>query len=173
MTAATLRPVFYAGRRAAEVWWTGLLMLIFWLVLITVGPYLESRLWPVIDDFHIAEVDTSDPSIVKFRPGFDKTRPCTYLGMQWFVKDDTGRIARHQVVVSDKAAVPTTYPMGVSLGGWWEVGIKDRDREMYGIMHHACGLPWESRSMVGPFTISKTRTGQVAVSPVRLVASGR
>lgn len=169
MSAATIRSFQFAAFRAVEVWWTGILMLVFWLVLITVGPYLESRLWPVISDFHIAQLDTSRSDVIAFKPGFRKGRSCTYLGMQWFVKDDQGRIARHQVLISEAARPPATYPVGESVGAWWEVGIKDRDREMYGVLHHACGLPWESRSLVGPFTISKSSTGKVSVSPVRYV----
>lgn len=153
---ASLRALAFAGKRFVDVWWTGLLMILFWGFAITVGPVIESKAFPVISHFRIAEIRAlPDPNTLSFRPAFRKTRECRYLGMTWFVKDDKGQIARHQVQLSKDTYEPTTSPPGEILGSWWDVGVSDGDREMFGVLHHSCGLPWESRSVVGPFRLSQ------------------
>ncbi len=164
MTSTLGHPILYAMKRVLDVWWTGVLALVFWLVLTSLGPYAETRWAPVVDRFHIVAIDDSDPDVVKFRPAFEKNRNCVYLGMQWFVMDDKGVVSRHQVLTSDSVRTPMTFPVGPVLGDWWQVGTRDRDREMYGIMHHGCGLPWESRSLVGPFSVSKSLAGKVSLT---------
>jgi hypothetical protein len=159
MTNAANWPIFIALRfaafRALEVWWAGLLALAFWLTFITVGPVLESRWFPVETAFRVAEIAEPGPDVIAFRPAFSKVRDCSYLGLSWFAKDDKGQIERRQVQLASESLTPATGPVGARLGQWWEIGVKDKDREMFGIAHHSCGLPWETRSVLGPFRVSE------------------
>lgn len=151
----------YAATRAFDVLWAGALALTFWICLITVGPVVQAKFFPVISDFRIVELAQPAADKVGFRPSFVKNYDCRYLGLTWFVKDEDGQASRHQITIAKDDPVPESGPTGKRLGSMWIVPLKGSEREMFGVLHHSCGLPWESVTVVGPFRLTKIKPGVV------------
>jgi hypothetical protein len=165
------RAAHVAASRAFDVCWAGIVALMFWIALITVGPVVQGRLFPVVSNFRLTEITQPGPDLLSFRPAFVKEMDCEYLGLTWFVKDDKGQVSRHQVSMfktdGEVQGPPVTGPVGPRIGVLWEVPLKDQDREMFGLLHHSCGFPWESRTLVGPFVLSRRDPNTIGVETRR------
>lgn len=53
----------------------------------TVGPSLETRMWPVVAKLQILSVKSRTDGRTEIRAAFRKLRGCEYLGIAWYVGD--------------------------------------------------------------------------------------
>jgi hypothetical protein len=145
--------VLVAGRRAFDVWWAGALCLVFWAVLITLGPVMEARLAPVISGFRLLSVSISPDNVATFRAVYGKSRDCDYRGMAWFKLDDEGRAEPVEVRALPPSSDPR--PLGQNVSTQWTLTLEPQPRvtRLFAVVQHSCGFPWQSRSPVGPITV--------------------
>lgn len=146
----------HAAFRAYEVWWAGIMALIFWLAAITLGPLVEARWFPVMTHYEVYSLDMGQRGRPAFRPIFTKSRDCHFNNGDWYVQDQRGRMIRMDVRRRVGETGPTSRPVGQHIGGWWEVMVPTdfpAAIDLYGVLSYSCGLPWETRTVVGPLRV--------------------
>lgn len=142
----------FAVNRALAVVWGGGVALALYLAIIILGPTIEGRYWPVIDNYHLEDVRPEDKGGVSFVPVFTKERDCTYFGVSWFAPNPDGNLVRVQVAPLDEdATAPRTGPMGKREGRRQVIYPPEGTTALLGVMSHDCGLIWQTRTPVGPF----------------------
>lgn len=139
--------------RQLIVVWCGLAAMGVYLFAMSWGPYLESRYFPVTEDYEVVDYREMSGG-VGIRIRFDKVRPCDYGGMAWYSGTPFTEASRVWIVFHDQyMGNANTRSLGTHTTGWWDVYLSDRDKEkpMFGVVEHECGLPWTSRTVIGPF----------------------
>lgn len=138
---------------AGRVMASGLLAFLLYWGFITVGPGLDGWANPVISDYRIEGVRSlQNGAGFSFRASFVKRRDCTYYGVTWFGMDNAGNLTRIQLGRSD-AGPPLTGPTGKRMGDRLTLYPPHGTTSIFGLNQHDCGWPWQTRTIVGPFTL--------------------
>lgn len=144
----------FAWGRAVAVIWGGGIAFFLYVSLVQFGPGIEGRFFPVIEDYHLTQVETDPAGGFSFVPEFVKSRDCTYHGITWFAPDARGNLSRIQGRRDENANnPPETGPMGARTGVRQSLVPPADAKEISGIMFHECGFIWQTRTMVGPFPL--------------------
>jgi hypothetical protein len=144
-----------AGRRFVEVWWTGLLVLLFWWAFVTIGPVLDGLWTPPIRAAKLIELERLPSGATRFRVQYSKARDCRYLGTSWHVVDVEGRARRVPVRRVDRPTDLPAFsrPAGVYVGEAYELPSAPPGAKLYAVVFHSCFPTWETRSLLGPFSL--------------------
>ena len=160
------RNIWYALKDSARDAWRTLVAAIvafgFYLLFIMFGPGIEGRYFPVLEDYRLTAVREVSGGGYSFRPIFEKTRDCDYYGAAWFAQDRTGNLTRIQLARNADPGPPETGPTGNRVGNRVTLFPPPGTTAVFGINHHQCNLPWQTRTMVGPFAITN---GQLENTP--------
>lgn len=166
MSRHVARGLLEATLNALKVMGAGLTFFCFYFAFIIWGPAVEGRFSPVITNYELHNVrSVQNGAGFSFQPTFEKTRDCTYYGVTWFAQDENGRLMRVQLGRVN-AGPPVTGPTGDRLGDRVTLFPPEGSVAIFGINHHECGLPWQTRTIVGPFEIIDGRPG-ARITPVR------
>lgn len=153
MTHSVERGLKEAGGNFLKVLGGGLVAALLYLGFVVVGPGIEGRFYPVITDYRLENIRTVQNGGFSFRPTFIKKRDCTYYGVTWFAEDDAGALVRIQLGRQAQPGPPLTGPTGARLGDRVTLYPPEGTVSVFGLNHHECGTPWQTRTMVGPFPI--------------------
>ncbi|MCV3271140.1 hypothetical protein [Roseobacter sinensis] len=105
----------------------------------SLGPYLESRYFPVVRDTRIMNEETV-PGGVSFFVQFRKVRQCKFEGLAWYVGD-----VRVPVDFEPTAeTMPRSRPMGGQYAGPWYVPGLPGTRGTHAYAYHRCHPLWET-----------------------------
>lgn len=161
MTQSVERGLREAFDNALKVLGGGIVAFCLYLALVSFGPGIEGRFFPVITKYELHNVRSVGDGGFSFRASFTKTRDCTYFGVTWFAQDEFGNLTRIQLGKVD-AGPPMTGPTGLRLGDRVVLYPPAGTVSIFGLNHHECGTPWQTRTMVGPFPIVDRlpKTGQ-------------
>lgn len=154
MTARmALRFAFY---RAITVLVGGLVAIGLYVLLISFGPQLEGRIFPVVDLYALVDVRAEENGGISFSTRFEKERDCYYYGVSWFAPDERGDLARIQLMpLTADPTAPMTGPVGPRVGRRNVLYPPAGTTQLFAVMHHACGWPWQTRTVIGPFPIGE------------------
>lgn len=147
-----------AFRNAFHTLWSGVVVVALYLLVVGVGPAVEAKMFPVITGYHLAQPRHTSTGGITFYPEFEKTRDCTYYGINWFAPDERGNLIRIQSRRAEGPQVaPETGPVGQRRGERQYILPPAGTEQFYGIMHHQCGPLWQTRTQVGPFSMKDGR----------------
>lgn len=130
---------------------TALLLMTVW----TVGPYLESRLFPVAAKLSVVNMK-SDPAGTKIESAvFTKLRDCQLTNLSWYYVNKDGVLSRVSVMpirAIDDYPVFVNKPEGTHLVGPWIVGLRLRDviYRSFARIEHRCHPFWMTVSDLYP-----------------------
>lgn len=155
----------FAFFNALRVLWGGIVAFSLLFVLVSVGPGIESKFFPVITNYELHNVRRIQGGGFSFRPDFVKERDCTYYGVTWFAQDATGSLSRIQLGRQYQPGPPETGPTGKRAGDRVTLYPPAGTISIFGLNHHECGSLWQTRTMVGPFVLTEGRPDAKA-SPV-------
>lgn len=165
MARAIRLGLWQALANALRVLGAGLVAFAAYLALVIFGPGVEGWAAPVITNYQLHDVRRISNGGFSFRPTFTKTRDCTYYGVSWFAQDKRGNLTRVQIVRGEPSP-PTTGPTGERTGDRMTLYPPNGTTAIFGLNHHDCGMPWQTRTMVGPFSLIDGRL-QAHPSPIR------
>ncbi|MER5172676.1 hypothetical protein [Thioclava kandeliae] len=119
--------------RERQIW---LRLVLGYLFLVTVPPWVESTFWPVSGPLHITEV-TETPEGVRIKGWAVKYRSdCDFLAPEWWLGERDGRAVRVAARFDDK---PQIRPAGRMEFEALVVGLtKDQLDDSYSDVRHAC-----------------------------------
>lgn len=136
----------------------GVVAFCLYLALVSFGPGIEGKFFPVITRYELTNVRAVGDGGFSFRPAFTKARDCTYFGVTWFAQDDLGNLTRVQLGRVD-AGPPETGPIGNRVGNRVVLYPPEGTVSIFALNHHECGTPWQTRTLVGPFPMVGGRPG--------------
>lgn len=124
---------------------------------LTVGPYLETRFFPVLDKLVIDEVTEISPDMTAVRVHFNKRRNCDFLGITWYRGNRNGTtdgFYRVELVLlrdPNDTSSPNR-PIGYQKAGPWQVAMpaKSIRTESFVDMYHSCNPFWTTRTEFYP-----------------------
>lgn len=125
--------------------WLALIGLALLPGLFTVGPVIETRFFPVVDNVQIEDLKRHDEG-VSFYVRFDKLRPCEFLGVSWY----EGAMRRGVAFEPDSALYPRTRPVGDQYAGPWLVTSVRTLDGTHAVAHHRCHPLWVTASPFYP-----------------------
>lgn len=157
MTHSVKRGLQEAAGNAGRVLAGGFVAFCLYLGLVTFGPGLEGRFFPVITNYQLENIRLINGGGFSFRPSFVKARDCTYFGVTWFAEDDTGDLTRIQLGKQSDPSPPITGPVGQRTGERQTLFPPEGTVSIWALNHHQCGTPWQTRTMVGPFVVEGGR----------------
>ncbi len=102
-----------------------------------IGPWLESRLFPVVRETRISDTYDSDDGI-SFFVAFRKVRQCEFLGLVWY--EHGMRLVVDFEPYSDQA--PRSRPTGEQFTGPWLVRGLQRLKNSSAYAYHRCHPLW-------------------------------
>lgn len=146
----------FALARALAVLWGGLVAAGLYLTIVLMGPTIEGRYFPVVENYRLIDFrPTDDGAGVQFRASFVKVRDCAYYGVYWYAPDPEGNFVRLQVQQIGRDPVPpTTGPMGPRVSMPQAIFPPAGSQSIVGVMNHDCGLVWQTRTIIGPFDLA-------------------
>ena len=145
----------FAFIRLVAVAWGGFVALGLYLAIIILGPSIEGKYFPVIEDYTLTEIRQEPSGAISFVPIFTKVRDCTYYGVSWFAPDENGNLARMQVSpLGEDPTAPRTGPLGPRAGARLVITPPEGATSVIGVMNHDCGMIWQTRTPVGPYDLS-------------------
>lgn len=166
MSNSVLRGLGEALWNAAKVLGAGFVFFCFYFAFIGWGPMIEGRFFPVIKNYELHNIRAvQNGEGFSFSPTFDKTRDCTYYGVTWFAQGESGGLGRIQLGRVNSGP-PTTGPTGVRIGDRVTLYPPPGTISIFGVNHHECGMPWQTRTIVGPFEVVDGRPATKA-TPIR------
>lgn len=124
-----------------------------YLGVVTLGPGVEGQFFPVITDYRLENIRAVSGNGFSFRGAFVKRRDCTYFGVTWFAQDAAGNLTRIQLGRQSQPGPPITGPTGQRIGDRVTLFPPEGTISIFGLNHHQCGTPWQTRTMVGPFAV--------------------
>ena len=130
-----------------------------YIALISFGPRYESSYFPVLVDAEVLTQKGIAPDVYRLRVAFAKVRSCEYRDLQWYAGHPDGAFESAEVEIERPAG---TRPIGRNLSQWWTVSLPPHTEWHFGVVEHECGLPWTSRTLIGPFRV---RSGLDAMVP--------
>lgn len=147
----------YAGSSIVRLWSVLKTALIFSaiyiVVMVSLGPYLQQRLYPVIDSFRVYQTSVDKQGRLILSGSLDKNYGCVYKGFSWFYVMPNGETERALIEFMDLPNnEPIQRPTGVQNFGPWRITLprKAAGGTHYGIIYHECLRLWVTRSVVGP-----------------------
>ncbi|WP_299674526.1 hypothetical protein [uncultured Roseobacter sp.] len=103
----------------------------------TVGPYLESRYFPVVRETQILH-EEEHASGVSFYVRFRKVRQCAFRGLAWYA----GEVRVPVDFEPDAATMPRSRPKGGHYAGPWFVSGLNQTAGTRAYAHHRCHPLW-------------------------------
>lgn len=102
-----------------------------------VGPWVESRVFPVVTDVEVLEPVRLGQG-VSFYTRFEKRRQCEFIGLVWYDGPH-----RHAVEFEPEAHLsPPTRPIGAQATGPWRVSGITRIDGTRAVVFHRCHPLW-------------------------------
>lgn len=114
--------------------------------LITVGPAIETHMFPVVSKLRITQVspDVDGNSLVYAE--FTKLRNCEYVGISWFHGDPAGEFERVPVILLRKEGDTSSpnRPVGTQKAGPWIIAIPPEEVRSHSFakLSHRCNPFW-------------------------------
>lgn len=95
------------------------------LTIYTIGPALETRLFPVVGKLTIERMVAVDPTTTNVSAYFNKIRNCEYLGIAWYRGTRADGFERVPMIVmrQDGDDSSPNRPVGAQRSGPWQVSI--------------------------------------------------
>lgn len=153
MSHSIARGLREAVDNALRILGGGAVAALLYLGFVSVGPGIDGWMAPVIADYRLENVRRLSDGGFSFRPSFTKKRDCTYFGVTWFAKDEAGNLTRIQLGRQMQPGPPLTGPTGQRIGDRVTLYPPAGSLSIFGLNHHECGFPWQTRTQVGPFDI--------------------
>lgn len=166
MTHSVERGLKEAMNNALRVLGGGVIAFALYLGLVTIGPGVEGKFFPVIADYRLENLRAVSNGGYSFRASFTKKRDCTYFGVTWFAQDPSGNLTRIQLGRSNQPGPPITGPTGQRLGDRVTLYPPAGTVSIFGLNHHECGTPWQTRTMVGPYPVIDGRPNATPLDEV-------
>lgn len=118
-----------------------------------VGPFLETRFFPVVNSFHILRADTVGPGKVAIDLAFNKRRSCEFISVIWYHGKPDGMFNRAIIDTTNVANIIYNRPLGNQRLGPWVLHIPRRDlfnNNSFAEVIHRCHILWPTVSRVYP-----------------------
>jgi len=113
---------------------------------LTVGPAIETRFFPVVSKLKITQVRADDDGNSVVYANYSKIRPCEYVGLAWYHGDPAGDFERISVVLlrKDGDTSSPNRPLGTQKAGPWIVGISPDELKgnSFARLSHRCNPLW-------------------------------
>lgn len=151
-TVSTLLGAVAHRQRKFGVW--AMFSAVTLLVILTIGPRAEERLFPVLSDYQSINTEVDDSGALVFQALYTKRRDCDFLGRTWFGVDADGVMERSIFAVSvyPTGEGPAARPVGRNRAVKMRVMLPPGSKQLLGVFRFSCPFtPWESRVQVGPF----------------------
>lgn len=163
MTHSVRRGLSEAFRNMMLVLGGGVFAALFYIGFVAIGPGIEGKFFPVIANYKLENLRAVANGGYSFRPSFTKKRDCTYFGVTWFAQDASGNLTRIQLGRQSQPGPPITGPTGLRVGDRVTLYPPEGTVSIFGLNHHECGTPWQTRTMVGPFPVIDGRPSATAL----------
>lgn len=117
------------------------------------GPIMEGALFPVLTDVELVDASRSG-DMLRFRLDVTRHRSatCQFERQDWYRVYADGHSEHAFAGPVDGAPAGVTLPAGRVVGRLLEMRVADAS-EVRGVIVYHCGLPWATRSDVGPFPV--------------------
>lgn len=123
------------------------------MIISTVGPWLETKYWPVVSKLTILQMEASGPRQTKIWAYFTKLRACDFLGIAWHQIDGTDIIrVPLQLLRAPGDVSSQTRPIGSTKAGPWivDIPIELVKANSYVELQHRCHQVWTSTTEFFP-----------------------
>ena len=130
----------------------GIALLSLAFTVVTVGPAVETKLWPVFSTFKFESVQEIAPGRSRVVVSFEKVRNCEPAGYAWYLGTREGGQFSEVEVRSISTGSPVGRPLGRQLSLPFEVTANPADlRSVFINVFHRCPFqPWVTKSEVYP-----------------------
>lgn len=119
----------------------------------TVGPLLETKLWPVLDKITITKAEVVSPYQTRIWVRFRKKRQCVIIGVYWYKGSRDGlfesiRFAVEKPLPAAKGRAFYTRPVGWQNAGPWlmDTPLADLLDRSFADAQHECHKAWPTIS---------------------------
>jgi hypothetical protein len=124
-------------------------------VLYAVGPWVETRFFPVVEKLQILRAEPGDDGATTvLHAAFRKIRDCEYIGMSWFRGDRAESFERVPVVLMRREGDTSSpnRPLGYQRAGPWVIHVPPDElaTKSFAILHHRCHGLWTSNTEFYP-----------------------
>lgn len=112
-----------------------------------VGPWLETRYFPVVSKLDILSAEPRNGGMqTELRAAFRKNRDCEYIGLAWFVGDRATQFDRVSIILmrdQNDTSSPSR-PLGYQKAGPWLLSIPPDDvrKRSFAQLFHRCHPFW-------------------------------
>ncbi len=117
------------------------------MIIYTVGPWLETKYWPVVSKLTILQMETVNERQTKIWAYFTKMRACEYVGIAWnkIEGKDLVRVPLQLLRDPDDVSSPNR-PIGSTKAGPWivDIPIDLVKANSYVELQHRCHFAWLS-----------------------------
>ena len=114
--------------------------------LFSLGPYLETRLWPPVSKLRILSIEATGSAEATIRAEFTKLRECEYVGIAWFRGSPDGSFERVPVILLRQEGDTSSpnRPTGTQRAGPWIIGVPAGElaTNSFARLSHRCHPFW-------------------------------
>lgn len=122
--------------------------------ILLIGPYIEARLFPVLDKLHITSAVEMDNNRIELRVWANKMRNCEYVGLSWYRGSPDTMFSRVPIVLMRSSEMPQdpTRPLGPqSMGPWYlSMSLEDLYQNSFAEVTYRCHILWPTVIRVFP-----------------------
>jgi hypothetical protein len=112
----------------------------------TVGPWLESRVFPVVGKLVILRAEPTPSGGTLIYAAFSKKRDCEYVGISWHRRLPDGSIERLPITLHRAAGDVSSpnRPVGSTVAGPWELPVPfdELKADTFALLQHRCHSFW-------------------------------
>ena len=132
-----------------------IMLMMFVPILSAVGPDLEKRFFPVVENVKIIKIEEYGEDKVSIWVTFEKARQCTFKGIGWYYQNPIGNsLQKLAFEFRDTPADDriTSRPVGKQISGPWIIGttIGKFKNNVLAETNHDCHALWDSVSRFYP-----------------------
>jgi hypothetical protein len=125
------------------------------LLVYSVGPLIETRLFPVVGKLQILTMTDDPQGNTVVDVAFDKRRDCEYVGLAWFRGRHDSELGFMRVAVVTRAASDTSNPnrpTGRQQAGPWTIAVPPAEiaSNSFAVLYHRCHPFWITRTEFYP-----------------------
>lgn len=119
---------------------------------LTLGPYIETRFFPVYSKFEIVKIDEtpSGGSRVVFR--YTKLRSCPPSGFMWFIGEPGGAFRQVDILSARPPGARVNRPLGENTSVPYEIDVPPQEllERGFATIYNNCHALWTTRSVIYP-----------------------
>lgn len=133
---------------AIKVLCAGIILVAVFFTVLTVGPAVETRFFPVVSKLRITQIRSDPEGNSLVYANFRKLRECEYIGIAWYHGNPAGEFERIPVVLlrKDGDTSSPNRPLGLQKSGPWIISVPPDELKAnsFARLSHRCNPLWVS-----------------------------